>query len=196
LQAGFALTHFSNGALRLPNKGLNLMSVYSGLSYRLGETAQREKSDSEVLMPLRWQIFVASGMQQMKHINTPRHSFLTISAAYQHVIGLKSSLLLGADLFRNPAMESLLRNGVYPSEEENINLYRAGITAGHALAMGKLSIQTLLGYYVYRPYDVYQPIYQRYALRYRLGAHTVGSVALKAHFGEAEAIEWGIGIGI
>ena len=35
LQTGVSITHFSNGALRTPNNGLNLASAYVGLAYNL-----------------------------------------------------------------------------------------------------------------------------------------------------------------
>ena len=58
----------------------------------------------------------------------------------------------------------------------------------------KLSIETQLGYYVYKPFDYETDIYQRVGVKYYIYKNIFTGVGLKAHGGRAEAGEFSIGI--
>ena len=70
----------------------------------------------------------------------------------------------------------------------------AQIVIGHELFINKLSIETQLGYYVYKPFDYETDIYQRVGVKYYIYKNIFTGVGLKAHGGRAEAGEFSIGI--
>lgn len=197
LQAGLAFTHFSNGGSAMPNKGLNLMSAWGGIGYRFSARNHQPEQEERLQEDTGWQyqFTVSGGRQQMKFVNSGFHTFFNATVAAYKPKNVKGGFLLGGDLFYNPGLKTLLKR-MQESESTEPDYYRAGLFAGYLMQIERLSILAQLGYYVYRPYDVYQPVYQRYGLRFRLTEYLFASAALKAHFGEAEAVEWGIGISL
>ena len=71
---------------------------------------------------------------------------------------------------------------------------RVGLFIGHELFINKLSIETQLGYYVYKPFNYETDIYQRVGVKYYIYKNIFSGVGLKTHGGRAEAIEATIGI--
>ncbi|MBR4813863.1 MAG: hypothetical protein IKZ67_00190 [Paludibacteraceae bacterium] len=51
LKAGVSLTHFSNGATSMPNRGLNNYAASVALSYNLNDSENRVRRDSSLRMP-------------------------------------------------------------------------------------------------------------------------------------------------
>ena len=68
-----------------------------------------------------------------------------------------------------------------------------GLFVGHELFINKLSIETQLGYYVYKPFDYEIDVYQRIGAKYYLYKKLYRSW-IKTHGGRAEAIEATIGL--
>jgi hypothetical protein len=71
---------------------------------------------------------------------------------------------------------------------------RVGLFIGHELFINKFSIETQLGYYVYKPFNYETDIYQRVGVKYYIYKNIFSGVGLKTHGGRAEAIEATIGI--
>ncbi len=59
-----------------------------------------------------------------------------------------------------------------------------------------LSIMFNLGTYLYYGYDPLSQVYKRVGMRYITNSGLLGHIALKAHAGRADYIEWGIGYSI
>ena len=57
-----------------------------------------------------------------------------------------------------------------------------------------ISIETQLGYYVYKPFDYEIDIYQRIGAKYYLYKNIFTGIGLKTHGGRAEAIEATLGV--
>ena len=71
---------------------------------------------------------------------------------------------------------------------------RIGLVLGHELFINKLSIETQLGYYVYKPFNYETNLYQRLGAKYYIYKNIFAGVSLKAHGGRAEAIEASLGV--
>jgi hypothetical protein len=78
--------------------------------------------------------------------------------------------------------------------EPGTDYKRVGIFAGHELYIGKMSIVTQLGYYLYYPFDFEGRMYNRIGLKRYLGDHWFAAVTLKSHGAKAEAVEFGLGV--
>ena len=84
----------------------------------------------------------------------------------------------------------------YPEDgiDSDTDYKRVGLFVGHELFINKLSIETQLGYYVYKPFDYEDNTYQRVGLKYYLYRNWFTGIGLKTHRGRAEAVEATLGI--
>jgi 4-amino-4-deoxy-L-arabinose transferase-like glycosyltransferase len=78
--------------------------------------------------------------------------------------------------------------------DPNVDYKRIGLFVGHELFINKLSIETQIGYYVYKPFNYEIDIYQRVGAKYYIYKNIFTGVSLKTHGGRAEAIEATLGI--
>lgn len=189
------LTHYSNGALALPNKGINIPTVDLGLSYALNKDKpayQLFNTTPQIDGDLQFEIFIGSGLKEVT-IDGKKFPFVTASFYTSKQTSMLNSFNLGVDYFHSWATKEEIAID-RDLESRDLDFRRIGLVGGHELLIGKLSFLTQLGVYVYRPYKSDKPIYQRYGLKYALSEKFYGGVFLKSHYGKAEAVEWGIGI--
>ncbi|RYY18832.1 MAG: hypothetical protein EOO04_23165 [Chitinophagaceae bacterium] len=69
---------------------------------------------------------------------------------------------------------------------------QASVYAGYEHVVGRLSIPVQLGLYFYNNYSI-SSIYQMIGLRYKISQRWTAAVQLKAHFGKADYIQYGVG---
>lgn len=190
------LSHYSNGAFKMPNKGINVPTIDLGLSYRLGKQQpvyQHFSKTPTYQEDIKFNFVLASGIKEIDPIGGDKFPFFTFSFFASKQVSLSNSFNLGFDGFYSLATKeerAIDRN----LEGKNPDFKRIGLVGGHELILGKLSLLTQLGIYLYRPYKTDKAIYQRYGLKYDFGKHFFGIVSLKSHYGKADAVEWGIGI--
>lgn len=192
INAGLGIIHFSNGNLKLPNLGINVPTVHIGLGFG---HANSPKVIKDSLSPFRRSnhlyISAAGSLKQNYPILGPYY-FVGIFSVYGgRTISRKSILQTGIDYFYDPSIQRTVER-----ELNTIQNSRIGLLFGHELTFNKLSLLTQGGIYLYDPYKLYQPWYQRYGLKYYLSQKSFIGVFLKAHYGSADFVEWTVGIKI
>lgn len=190
------LTHFSNGGIKLPNKGLNIVTANIGFANRINAKRPayiKNKSPGPGKENLKLNIQLSSGLKGIH--NTPKefYPFIDLSVYVDKKINQKSAFNLGLDAFYNLAYEAEI-NRDFIDEDLRPDFKRVGLVAGHELFISKVSLLTQLGVYVYKPFETDFPIYQRYGLKYYIKDTFFASFLLKTHYGTADIIELGLGI--
>lgn len=198
LRTGITLTHFSNGAFKLPNSGINIPALKMGISYQSRQAQIQAKPDT-VNEPLQNNLSLnMSGSFFFKEINLPggkRYPGGVLSIYVNKRLNQKSALNIGVDGFYNTALRQVIRQDPDVDSLNIPDFKRAGFTFGHELFMGRVSMLTQFGIYVYNPYQkVDTRIYQRYGLKCYISRKLFASMLLKTHFGTADCIEWGLGV--
>ena len=202
LTSALSLTHFSNGAFQMPNKGINIISANLGFSYLLADHSRSEFRERPVGdidhkdedKKLHYNISVFAGVREIIPIGGKKYPFINTVLYLDKKLNKKSALLLGADFFYSWAVKQEIKTARELEEGENPDFKRAGITFGHELFVSKVSLLTQLGVYIYRPFKSGEPIYQRYGLKYYFNDKVFSGVFLRAHYGVAQNVEWGLGI--
>ena len=189
------LTHYSNGGISKPNKGVNMPMLSLGVARVMGRQLPEYAASSPVfeekLRTFYYYLGVSSGAKVLnegggQYIFYNAHSYVTWRR------NPVSGITVGLDAFFDNSLKQHIR---YALNDKETDYRRVGAILGHQLFYRKISLITQLGVYVYRPYKaIYQPIYQRYGLRYDLTRHTAVNFTLKTHGGQAETIEWGLGV--
>ncbi len=189
------LTHFSNGGLKLPNSGINIVQYSLGFRHHLTNVRPEYSSDisSEFTKSgaVHWHTFVGGGVKGVENSENSPLGFVNVSSYAAVQVGRKSSLNLGMDGFYNRAYQHNLEN---TPETAGTDFRRIGLIAGHELQFSNFSILTQMGYYLYKKGGNHPDIYQRYGLKYYLNSKLFVATQMKAHFGRADLVEWGIGI--
>ena len=104
LDAGFRFTHFSNGAMKFPNAGINLFAPFVGLRYNViaREPTPREHLRTQQIEPKEeFNIILASGKRSVKHTDTMNEhmvSLVNLSFEYLKPAGQKFKYGVGLDI--------------------------------------------------------------------------------------------------
>ena len=205
LQAGFMLTHFSNGRIKSPNSGINTVAFNIGLNYRF-----KEKQEFLVdYLPLsasykeriKYNIAFRTGVSEGPVPHLGQRQFYHVGLYADKRIGRKSAVQLGTDIFFSRYLEDYVKfvSVAFPENHEsytdpNTDYKRIGLFVGHELFINKLSIEMQLGYYIYKPFDYESDSYQRVGMKYYLSQKVFTGIGLKTHGGRAEALEATLGI--
>ncbi len=202
LQAGVSLIHYSNADFKSPNNSTNTIAVNVGLNYLLDHeepiTFIPKQSEGRYTEPIHYNFVLRSGANTIGIIGSRSYPFLTFSAYADKTISRKSTLQAGAEFFISRALEEYIHyqsvTFPYGDTTGDEDAKRAGVFLGHQLTFRKLSLITQAGYYVYYPYDNYvDRLYLRAGLQRPIHKDLFGSVTVRAHGANAEAVEFSIG---
>ena len=201
LNAGFAFTHLSNGSVRLPNLGLNIPAVSAGLRYQV--SSNDAKSTINPGMETQYHpdrfvrktnLFVHAGfaVKQTYPLESNVQLVRILNLELTRSLSPVSRIAGGLNLSYDPSLsKEIYEAPTYVFDNSEVQL-QASIYAGYEHVVGRLSIPVQLGVYLYNNYKISQ-IYQMIGLRYQFSQRWVASVQLKAHFGKADYIQYGVG---
>jgi hypothetical protein len=187
-------THCSNGKVKSPNYGLNVLSGSIGLSYFINSTGrQRTVLDLPEDYKRNWVSVIYSAGGKVYDNLFGRHYFISsFSFDYERNINIKRRIGLGADFFYDGSIrEALADDGEL--NEDLANLFKFGLHGSHTLIYNKLLMTVNVGRYLYSRYTDLSLFYSRLALRYKVGDHFLLNLSLKAHNAKADFVEWGVG---
>lgn len=211
LSAAFTYTHFSNGAVRLPNLGVNMLGARVELRYVFKHRPVFIKKEvPRYLKEWEWIALLAPSMRQVgfeyiaENGDTLAKAFdygiLSFSSTFNRQISHKIKFGIGADISYNAAYgaDIVMVNGVpekAPFETKDKIL--VGVYPSFELVLGRLSMIAQPGFYVYQK-DVEgsetPTTYQRIGVKYHFWDHLVIGINIRAfNFSKADFIEWNIG---
>lgn len=191
LNTGIGIIHFSNGGIKLPNQGINIPSIHLGIGFQKDKTKLSIRDTLPAFKrSTHLDMMYAFGFKEEYPVNGPKFFTSTLSAYLNRRLNRKSGLTLGIDFFYDASLERYFNDPQLPFFKKT----RAGITIGHELFFGKLSLLTQLGFYVYDPFKLNAALYERYGFKYQLYKSMFAQLTMKSHFGAVDYVEWGVGI--
>lgn len=193
LYAGAGFTHFSNGNYKKPNLGLNIISASLGINHLFNYKAIPEKQveSPEIPQGIEFLIIYSAGFR-VHDIDDDNYYFASsLSTEAGKYLGWKRKVGLGIDVFYNQSLEPIHPEKHTKSISQS-DLIRPGVHVFHEFLLNKLSITMQIGYYIYSPVPD-QKIYDRIGLRYKFNNHLLANFSIKAHYADADFVEWGIG---
>jgi hypothetical protein len=202
LKSGLTITHFSNGAFKVPNSGINIVTTHLGLAFTPEAKRITYRTDAPAPHFRRGWTTQLSGAFTLKEFGLPggqKYPGFVVMAHASRRLNYKSALNIGLDGTYNTALKEEIATDPTLTSERKPDFKRAALAFGHELYISRrLSLLTQLGVYVYKKYTTRSdgPIYQRYGLRYYLPNGVFGAMSLKSHFGTADFVEWTVGINL
>lgn len=187
------LTHFSNGKIKSPNKGLNLISGSVGLIYQLKDKPERiELEIPQIKTKNEYTVLYAVGIKTKSRYEAGYYFASSLMMDYKRNYSLKGRWVIGTDIFFDGTNRQYSDN-LEKADIINSDLYQVGLHGGHDLVMGRLALIINIGGYIYAPVEVLAPFYTRIGLRYRIKDKFITNFTLKSHYAKASYFEWGIG---
>ncbi len=192
-KAGTGITHYSNGAIRMPNAGLNILTASAGLGYRFGlvPTSFIYKEPEATPRKLSVEFMLSGAVNEHLPIGNGQHYAWTTAISLSQRLSRKSGLFIGGEVYTNTALRTLVAN--WPGME-GADYRRAGISVGHELYISRFSMLTQAGYYVYQPVPFNINYYQRLMLKYYFTKNLFATWGLKTHLARAEFLDFGLGV--
>ncbi|MBL4716590.1 MAG: acyloxyacyl hydrolase [Bacteroidia bacterium] len=194
LNTGIGLLHFSNGAYRLPNLGINIYGMNLGISFMKDRAT--EYLDSDTMKPAKANELVnfrtAISFKEFDAPGGPRYPMYELSVAYPFYKSEIKRAFIGVDGFYDKAIYySLITTG---SGIENKHKYsmRSGVWLGYELKMNKVSLIGNWGYYIFTPTAPRSMFYQRWGVQYNATDNISFGLTMKVHYFVVDVFAWGI----
>jgi hypothetical protein len=180
--------HFSNGAFKEPNRGLNWITGSVGMLYNPNSTQLPGYKKVSAKSVIDKKIYFDAGvlfvpkqgynskiMGQSKFI---AGNFVQATKQYGRI----SAVTGGAEVYYNKVA---LQTG-------DESRWVAGIHAGHSFILGRVSFSQQIGYHLYNSNDAASKIYLRYGLLYQISTHINAGINLKSHADNADFTDFRI----
>jgi hypothetical protein len=202
IQTGLRISHFSNGALQLPNLGTNNLSIFTAFRWkdRRYREKPRENMETQEVGILGWKVFNHSWHQSLglfvglKEIPPPYgKKFTTLSLSYllDRRFSMKSSFGLGLDVFRNSSIGVLLERR--DNNDRQIDIIQSGAVLSYTLHFDEFEFKMQQGFYLRDKWKDNGFLYHRFGLRYQVNDKIFFHLMLKTHFAKADHGELGLG---
>lgn len=191
---GFGATHFSNGAVKMPNLGINMFSYRIGLHYRLNipEREFVKHELPEINKKNSFSFLLAGGIKEKRPEGGIPYNVFSASADYLRLLNLKHKVGLGFDAFYDESMYETM-NPDSSLNLSSLDIARFGVHLAFEAEFNKIMLAIHLGTYVYAQYKEDGAIYERVAIRYLISRNLYANISLKTSKGVADYTEFGLG---
>ena len=199
-QTGLSIIHYSNANVRAPNSSTNTLAFNFGIYHKIEEVPEfiPRGEDPFTKERLHYNVVFRSGVNETDFVGLGQRPFYVFTGFVDKKLNHKSTIQVGIDvlfslfLIDQIRFESIAFPGLGTQGDEDYR--RVGAFVGHELRFGRIALVTQLGYYVYFPFDFEGRIYERIGLKRYFGDKLFGTVTVRAHAADAEAVEFGVGI--
>jgi hypothetical protein len=196
----FALNfnHASNGSMHQPNLGINIPALGIGAHYTF--YPERIKIIKNDLPPFekKWSfnanLSFSTKQSSSEPLNDVNYMAYTLSTYVNKRFTRKNIGLIGLDACLDESLRYDLRdNPDYLRDKYPIN--RFALTTGYEFVLTeKTHVLIQNAFYLYDPYKLDIPVYQRYGFKYLPIEHLYLGYFLKTHAGKADFWEFAVGI--
>ena len=193
INAGASFDHFSNGNTAEPNIGLNYLTFYSGLIYRIGDKIDPIVNDLEKPeKKIYGEVFYSMGGKHTRAF-TSKYYF-TSSVAVQFGYNLSRSFHIGAglDLFYDSSIKTQLAD--LGEEYSPHQSFQTGLHLTQTIAYRKFRFTLQEGLYIGLVDPINRkPMYNRGILQYYVKDNWSIRIAMKSHLHILDYPEIGFG---
>jgi hypothetical protein len=207
LSGGYVFKHFSNGAYRIPNLGINLVAFQMALRYNF--TKEKRMNLNSVEIPILSKkneviAFAAAGAKMLnedfnEQIYDKQWFQTTVQLGYMRRIGWKRSWGGGFDIiyksYGNYLKEIEAEKNQSEFNARGVNNFAMAVWAGHEVRYNRVSVHLQCAAYLFNNsrQALESPVYFRIGARYNVYKNFLIGVNLKSHGAKADVLEYAIG---
>lgn len=198
INTGIGIFHYSNGAYKLPNLGINIYAANIGISF-MKPTEIIYKNPDTISCPETKEfinIRTGIGWKEYRTIGGPRYTQYVLSAGTPLINSEINKIYAGAEGFYDESIYyGFTTNG---SNEKNLHQksIRGAAWVGYHFVMSKVSLSWHWGYYFYSPVAARNKLYHRMGVDYQFYKKFYVGFYTKIHFFVVDAFEWSMGVRI
>ncbi|MCK9613237.1 MAG: acyloxyacyl hydrolase [Bacteroidales bacterium] len=194
INGGFDISHFSNGAFKIPNLGLNILSLNMGLSYKLSRITPNIIKREVPAYNKKWQyhVFGRFGVNELYPPGGKKYPVYCMTAYFLKPLGIKRLLGVGLDIFYSESVVDYLRRSG-TGIKNKVEAVKPGVSAVYEMNFSHLSFVVQFGAYLYAKDKSDGYIYDRVALQYTFKNHYMVQLGMKTHWLKAEVVELSVG---
>ena len=190
------LTHYSNGAYKLPNAGVNVVTMALATQYTFAPEKNLLQKVALDTFSKKWHLQTAlAGSLIETEVNQPRkHHIVNFGIYIAKDMNRRHRLLTGFDVSWNEGIRYQI-DQKYTDSTSKPDYRRVGWVIGDEIIFGKMSLNIQFGVYLHRQFEALtdMQVYQRYGLKYYFLKNLWAGLLLKTHAATAEAAELTIG---
>jgi hypothetical protein len=193
---GIDMTHFSNGAAKLPNYGINMPYLSLGYGRNLPDRIKGGLDTSslaieQTLPKNKWLLSVLGiyGNKEVNDIGGPKYNVFGLNLSAKRFFNFKAGWEMSVDLISKQAIHAYLPE----MEKTQVDILQLGLYSAYLVPFDRFHFVFGMGVYLRDKYKPEDPVYHRIGCRYQFPNGIIGNFTLKTHFGRADYLEWGIG---
>jgi hypothetical protein len=188
---GLDMTHFSNGASKVPNLGLNLPYLSLGYvrdirSKQIDSVYQANKIEFR-----KWMLNTTAivSFKEIFPTSGRKYPVYVLNSSFRWFSRPKVGVEFGLDLISKQAVL-----GYKPEiQKSQWDIFQIGIYSAYLLPLDQFHFAFGMGYYVKDKFQPEDPMYHRISMRYHLKNGMNFNIGLKSHWARADYVEWGVG---
>jgi len=191
---GPTIVHTSNGNIKQPNFGLNLLTTRLCMTYSLDRKGKWIPIPSQKLTDFnrnRYLFILSGGVRQLSHRIPEYFAIGSFITDYTRRLSPNFALGLGVDYIYDPTEGMALY--VTGAHSENIIPWHIGAHLSIERIWNNISFVFNPGYKIFTPSEHFNHQYNRVGIRYRINSNFVLNYTLKSHKFVADFIEFGAG---
>jgi hypothetical protein len=189
---GVDMTHFSNGAVKVPNLGVNVAYISLAYTYYFKELERKLEASVprfESENPTKWKFYteIIASTKQIYPTGGKNYGIIGILNFAQRQFKPKCVLEGGIDAVYN---QSIIHEEV--GNFTSIDNFQAGVYAAYVLPIHKLQLLLGMGGYIINPVNPHGYVYHRFGSRFKIGKRLYANITIKSHWAKADYFEYGI----
>ncbi len=193
LHLNYGVTHFSNTAFRLPNLGINNISLSGGLMYQFREQEKFLVPEIPVCEKNRtMEMVYGTGVKENFPPDGKQYFAHTIYFQLVKTLSHKSKVTAGLDGFYDLSLFRFVEN-ISTENEKHVKAIRGGIHGGYEMQINHFALLFHMGYYLLDRTKIDGGFFHRYGLKYDIGKRFFVNLSLKTHWARADYAELGLG---
>lgn len=194
LEYSFGLNHFSNGLIKAPNLGINVLNNSFSIGYELEDKLEYEKirrQKTENNINHEFWAFTSFGFKEID-MGSKKYTFSSISLNYSKQLTQINKLGIAIDFLNDPSLTPYAYENYYYLGKPDLN-FRYGINLHHELIFGKTEFLLAYGKYLRKSSYYTSQWYYKAGFKYSY-KNVIGVVLIRAiPLFRADVVEFGIG---
>lgn len=186
-----SMTHFSNGAYRLPNLGLNLPYLSFNYTHFLNSLKYQYEpiDENEDVLIQKWSFNtqLIGSFKQIYPTGGSLYGVLALTNYAQYKIRNKCVVEAGIDAIYNQSIIKYAKGN-----HDRIKNFQMGLYAAYVLPVHKIQFLVAMGRYIIDPLDPGGLWYHKFGGRFQITERLWGNFTIKSHWAKADYFEYGL----
>jgi Lipid A 3-O-deacylase (PagL) len=193
LDLGISLAHISNGSVKLPNYGLNPVSLSLGVTYDLHPPLKKIRNPIP-LFKKTWGYYsyAFAAFKEAAPLESPVYLVNVLNLEVMRDFSYTGRFGGGISFTYDRSLTTEIYNSPTFAWDGSKSKLEVGPYLSYEYVAGNLSFPVQLGFYLYDNYMT-SSFFEKVGIRYRISKHWILGGAVKAHMGHGDFIDWELG---